>query len=1687
MDVFELRDKIIEAYGSFARSFTKVQAEDIQAYLQDIYGQGAFWQPPLLQINPRFKAGRAIDELVATGVLHAGSGRVFRRDGVPYVLHCHQEQALRLAQAGRSYVVTTGTGSGKSMTYFLPIVDALCRRPAPGRIRAIIVYPMNALVNSQVATLQELVAACPGGAPFRFGAYTGQADVAERKALAEQPPDILLTNFMMLEMMLTRRNATDQVLLAAAEGLEFLVLDELHSYRGRQGADVAMLVRRVRHLLGEGAQCIGTSATMSSEGDEADRARTVAEAASRLFGVTIAPADVIGETLEPRTRGGRPDQQALRAALLEEAAVGSLADDALARWLEMELGLDTSVVPPRRARPRTLEEAAEALLAATGWGPDRAAFCSARLRAFLLRVSRAEQGTAPFLAFRFHQFVSGADRLYGTLEAPGQRQFTVTPQLHLPGAPEKPFFAYHFCRECGCEFLPVLRGDQGFEPRDIADKGADEEDDGQARFGFFMPDAPGGQPRWRGDDGDLPSEWLEEVKSKGKGSSGSAGLVLRVKAHFRARRPQALRLDASGREHETGLPGWLIQGSFRFCPSCGHQSQSNSDKIKLAMLGNEGRSSATNVLAIVTLDQLLVQGVADSERKLLGFTDNRQDASLQAGHFNDFNLILKLRGAMLAALRRHPQGLDENALVHEVFRDLGFEDAANQAEWVDPETKRYRDELGSYMRELLAYRMLLDQRRGWRITQPNLEQLGLMRVDYRGLAALCADERVFAGLALAGLSPAKRERLFRLVFDALRQNVCILTRVLGQRELEALRNYSLQSFREPWKLEEDERLESARLMVPERAVRTRHGNLFWLSPRSHLMRRLRARAIWGRSLREDEGRELLDELLRLGVADGLLDNREQVEGFQAYRLKGHALIWLPGNGRGEGQHAVDNAYFRGLYERVAEDLARVPRLFPITAREHTAQVDAEVRGQREADFTSGQLRLLFCSPTMELGVDIRSLSTVFLRNVPPTPANYAQRGGRAGRAGQPALVLTYCAALSPHDQYFYNRPEAMVAGVVRRPNLDLANEELIAAHLQALWLSITPVDLPDSVVEMMMEEEGAFRLRPEFRRLLDTPERRQRTQMAAARILEQMGSELASARELWFTPAWLERWAADLVARFDRAFDRWRDLVARARAELERNHRIKLHFNVGKEERKHAEQQYEEAGRQLELLMAERPSPQSEFYLYRYLAGEGFLPGYNFPRLPLWAFIPGQTGRRGDQTYLTRPRFLAISEFGPLSQIYHEGNRYQVYRAIVKTALEQGVLTTSCASICTTCGYGHFGEAPAAMPDLCENCGAALGTEALTVDTLLHIQNVSTRPYHRINCEEEERLRLGYEVQTAIRFAVVDQRPRLFTRAFQGAAVTLRYAPGAVVRRINLGWRRRKQATAYGFLIESLTGRWGERNAPEEAREQAESEPGRQPLQTQRVTPYVEDRRNLLLLHFEERLEPGVFLGVMYALKRGIELEYELEEAELVAESLPNDAAPRTMLFYEAAEGGAGVLSQVAGDDGALRRVAARAIALCHLEERDGVLHDTADGCGAACYRCLLSYYNQPYHRRLNRQDPEFQRMLQVFAQLRGGVTRQAATTALEGRDALARNWLAALRATGRRDPDLDEAQLQAHARLGGLAGSARFYFREAQIFVYLGAPPSAAERQAQERQGCLAVHFPEEASLWPALWAQLS
>ena len=1643
LDVFALRDNVVEEYKRFATSFTKIHSPDIREQVKNIYAENRYWPEPLIQINPSYKRSTDINTLVANGVLDEGCAEIFSVKGRSLSLYKHQEQAIALAAEDESFVVTTGTGSGKSLCFFIPIVNrVLTARRTRGqrRTRAIIVYPMNALANSQVEELGKFINQVSGERPITFARYTGQEDRNERRRIANAPPDILLTNFMMLELLMTRQEEIDRRVIGNCEGLTFLVLDELHTYRGRQGADVALLVRRVRERLQpEQLLCIGTSATMASAGSIKDKNRVVAGVASKLFGCRITESNVITETLE-RITDATATADTVRPKLGDVIDAGppsqisdaALREHPLAVWVETRLGISFSEVDQRwiRAKPRTVTEAVD-VLSAESKRPHAA--CRKVLRDFLLlssdpdrvRTSDDDVSDSSFFAFKLHQFISGAGNAYATIERPGARNVTVDGQQFLPGQPDKRLYSVHFCRECGHEYHPVRlvqqEGRSIFLARDIDDAPPPESDDAEQNvpetrpegaFGFLTPHPPDDPAFTFADrDDDYPETWLE------LGTNGRS----RIKRYYRDARARGFKASPDGRVG-SGTKVWFQPGKFRLCLRCGNtQGGAARDRTRLASLSAEGRSSATTVLVGSVLRWM---HSADSTmerytRKLLGFTDNRQDAALQAGHFNDFLFVSLIRAGFFGALRdASTKGIRSDELGIAQQRTLGFDrpDPQIRAEWLmEPTLRGFNlQEAEGTLRQVLAYRIWFDQRRGWRYTNPNLEQLGMVRVEYLGLEDLAADDELFVDShpLLREASHAVRAALYRELLDHMRKWMAVRCQVLDTSVLEQLVAKSHSRLRPPWGLGIGEKPRGARwLMIvapTRRSARLRDLDLIVRGgSRSGLGRTLRSTSLWGgdssiRDLKSKEFDQFVEDLLRAGAMHGLISEENTPFDRFGWRLNDACVLFRLGDPRKDGRGSGQNAFFRDLYENLSRMLGAPQHpLFGFEAREHTAQVDPDNREIREKRFRFGErereelaadekqlreageanrfLPVLFCSPTMELGVDIAALNTVHMRNVPPTPANYAQRGGRAGRSGHAALVITYASSQSPHDQYFFRDPKEMVYGEVRAPILELANRDLIDSHLQAVWLSCVDQPLDPCIAELLVLNdadrpiESDIKAALNHRRVADSASERIR------RVLDLVVGDLTPELAPWYTgrDAYADAIVGAAAKRFDAAFNRWRDLFAAAEEQRDAARRTMDDYSASYQDKRAAQTRHAQAVDQLNLLQRGASAFSSDFYTYRYLATEGFLPGYNFPRLPLLAYVPASRDGRGRQTYLQRPRFLALAEFGPRSLVYHEGRAYRVVRALLSLGHRESAtpdvrLPTRAVRICASCGAGHFGD----DLSMCHACGKSLGN-AEVVGNTYRIENVATFPAERITANDEERQRQGFDLQTTFEWAIRDQEidVRLASSSdSQGEIVQMAYGPGTTITRLNKGLRRRADKKILGFRIDPVSGYWA-KNEDEDSDERA-LDPTAAPRQW--IVPSVQDRKNALLFQPIGNSNSKVTLTtVQHAILRGIEAVFQLEEGEMLAEPMPTRDVRNGFLLYEATEGGAGVLTRLVSQEVSIAEVARRALQIMHLDVGDGPLpastSDLSDqqepACVAACYRCLMSYYNQPDHDSLDRRD----------------------------------------------------------------------------------------------------------------------
>ena len=1597
MNIFAFRKRIIDDYRNYVSSFISISQKRLRDFVDDCFETGSLWPDPLIQLNPTFKPGKTIDALVEESVLHEECSNVFRRDktehvgsGAPLLLHQHQEEAIRKGREGRNYVLTTGTGSGKSLSYIIPIVDHVLRTGSGRGIQAIIIYPMNALANSQFGELEKfLKLGFPDGrGPVTFERYTGQENDETRNRIIASPPDILLTNYVMLELIMTRPR--EQKLIASAKDLRFLVLDELHTYRGRQGADVAMLLRRVRELLSaERLQCVGTSATLAGRGTWEQQRAEVARLAERLFGDKVESTDIIGETLERATRPisetKSEDVKALTDALGGRRSLDNfeqLAADPIARWVEGTFGIKPSEGRLVRSKPIPMtgkNGSAQQLARLTGADLKSCEDAIAEtLLAGATKVTHPRTGF-PVFAFRLHQFISRGDTLYATVESPAERYLTINGQLFSPEDRAKVLLPLCFCRECGQDYYSVhlatdpKTGERKFTAREAHDR--TEVAGSETGFLYINPDKP-----WPTDDKTeavmdlLPDDWVEDRNGRRQ--------IIRSR---RDRVPRHYTVAPDGGIDAGGIDAAFIPAPFLFCLGCGvsHSAKQRSDFPKLGTLGSEGRSTATTILTTSAVAALQKEeSIKPEARKLLSFTDNRQDASLQSGHLNDFVEVGLLRGAIYqAAFSSGASGLRDTEVSQKVASSLNlqFDEFAR-----DSEVRYGRDRIERALRDVIGYRVYRDLRRGWRISSPNLEQCGLIEIDYAELDAVCADEDLWKSLHpyLAGATAETRKLICKTLLDFLRRDLCIEVDYLDPDNQDRIKRASASDLKDPWAFDEGEKLDQKHAAFPcSKKDVPNFIDATCVSPLGGFGAFLRSGGTFPGQHKPDVAttRQIIESLFTGLRAGGIL-----LPVFEAgihapvpgYRINSSALIWRAGDGT-KAYHdrirmpnaseagSTPNSFFINLFR------SRMANLKNAASREHTAQVPSSLRMERETDFRAAKLPILFCSPTMELGIDIKDLNAVNLRNVPPTPANYAQRSGRAGRSGQPALVFTYCSFGSPHDQYFFKHPELMVSGQVQTPRLDVANEDLIRSHIHAIWLRETGLDLGNTPGDLLdlSGDPPSFELLPDVRDKVRSSVAAERARTHAQVLLDVLKPYLDECS--WYAEGWLDEAINNIPRAFEGAFTRWRFLYKTALLQAKEQQRVILD-QTRREDHDAAKRMRQEAEAQLKLLNDKQSAVQSDFYSYRYFASEGFLPGYNFPRLPLSAYIPGRRTARDAEEFISRPRFLAISEFGPGALIYHEGARYQVSRVMMPVEEGQpGDLPTSQLIVCSSCGYLHPVLAEPG-PSNCEQCGQAFDA-ADRWHNMFRLQNVITRRRERINCDEEERLRLGYEIKTGIRFAERDGKP-LFRSAslmLDGKPFAqLKYGDAAELWRINMGWSRRERQEDRGFWLDITRRQWTKR-AMDPDDDQEENGEGGPPGAVRRVIPYVQDRRNSLVMTFEADLSVEMMAGIEGAIKRAIQIEYQLEDTELATEPLPNRETRKQLLIFESSEGGAGVLRQLVEDPGAWKRIGRSALQLLHFDPDTGddlgKAEHAEEQCQAACYDCLLSYFNQPDHPKLDR------------------------------------------------------------------------------------------------------------------------
>lgn len=1082
--------------------------------------ESAWLKGPYVQVGLPFKTGK--------------SGRTFFPTfETEHQGYHHQEQAWKRLSSqsdAASTLVATGTGSGKTECFLYPLLDYCARARAAGEdgIKGLVIYPMNALATDQARRMASLVAQVSAFAGLRVGLYVGgiagrpgegvvmtpTSVITDRDTLRKHPPDILLTNYKMLDYLMLRPKDRQLWARNAPTTLRYVVVDELHTFDGAQGTDLALLLRRLRarlktepdHLI-----CVGTSATLGSTSDSAP----LREYARQVFGVPFSPDSVVtenrlsvdaflGDATVDHMFIWRPEID----AVLEPSRYGS-PQEAVCEWF----GVFFPVLAPPQSKQVVFEPAWRRRL-----GDELKRH---QLFVNLLRLMKG--GVVSYLALEeaFARNMPAASRsqVARVLDA---LLVLVAWALREGDQPLVTLRVQMWVRE-----LRRMVGKLAVNPTDVQLRS--ERDLPGERDGVYLPMVQCSQCRTTG--------WLSRLV---QGSNKLSTQLDEVYNTWFSRRPEAARLYPArsvGRPHVDGVNqnvcvacGNVQQGDAA-CLACAHQELLPVFRVtaqRTQMVGNAQYTRHDDTCpSCGERDELLLLGarnatlgsqvveaswasVFNDDRKLIAFSDSVQDAAHRAGFFGARTWLNNVRTAWAHVLDEVQVGRMPWSRFLELAESrfdtpgsvLHLPPETLVAEFIAPNMTWQHD----WAVELLQHGQLphssrlpgkVKKRLLWQLFSDLTYQSQRGRtLERTGLVTLAVPwARIHE--AAERLLPLMREQFGTHGLDL--QTVCqwLWGTLTHMRRRGGVLHPEMGSYPvdgDVWFFAKGggrgEWLPKMGEYTPRPVLLTlgkhRHFDKLAGSSRPTWYDRWAAAAL-GRQTLLAKG--MAADLYQLAFADmveaGLLARSSHPLGDTLAVNPGAlevvtdvAFVATSGNKRRLAVPRSDAEHLLGMpcldavesdYEELIPQAAdwwgrrfRTGYLRRVVAAEHTGLLERQEREALEQRFKAKTPRpwyenLLSATPTLEMGVDIGDLSSVLLCSVPPNQASFLQRVGRAGRRDGNAMATTLADGNSPHDLYFFAQTEEMIGGEVAPPGVFLQAAEVLRRQLFAFcmddWVS----------------------------------------------------------------------------------------------------------------------------------------------------------------------------------------------------------------------------------------------------------------------------------------------------------------------------------------------------------------------------------------------------------------------------------------------------------------------------------------------------------------------------------------------------------------------------------------------------------------------------------------------------------
>lgn len=1057
----ESSKRIVEFYRNYLITTFATNNQDYNRQLKQALNQkDAISVGPYISLSDMFEKGKTPRELAANGDL---SARIceFKRIEPDRSLYLHQEKSIIEFNKGKNLIVTTGTGSGKTECFMLPILNSLlCEKDAgtlDSGVRALLVYPMNALVNDQIRRLRELFD--DTNSEITFGRFTSETkesyrdalnlyeareghkpqpnELISRKQMRESPPNILITNYAMLEYLLLRPG--DNVFFndENAKKWKTIVFDEAHTYGGAKGIEVATLIRRVKARLARNdIKFILTSATLGDERANNEIIHFAESLCSAHFdntsiirSKTIPPKEAEEKThisqqiyndIAKLIRNNESSQ--IFQKYFEEHSISIIPDENLDKTISKTLyeliRHDDFYYRIRKAllnQAKPLDEIAQTL-----------SVTQDELTDFIAVASNAKINNDKLFEARYHLFIRGMEGVFVTLK-PSNKLFIKKMETYFeePDNEDSQYkcFEISFCHNCNAIYISGQVNDEGY----LIQKSGNNDDYTPEVFllnGEFDP--------FTDDESDNENEYI--ICSKCGKIKRATSLSEFDCGHTKENYNKLIKVKEAGKE-------------LHQCPCC-HVTNTQRSIVRPYFLGSE---AATSVIATALYNELpnqeikkITEVVVDPffgetkkqreeikplAKQFIAFSDNRQAAAFFASYLESTYHELLMRRIMTEVSlndRSFYSGVSLSSFVEKITAKLtenrifNTEDERNKEAWI------------------AVTKEIINQK-----ARNSLQNEDVIYFDFEGLN--------FPENKKIGLSSQELNDLFRtFISQFLKKGAIELPITLLRQDKKRLTHSGLDMgfdlnpqksiYVDSWLPKPNKENVRTKLLLkyfPEK-------NLQW---RTDLLK-----SIW-------------DQLYNKGIIKYYTPKngvgRYVINPEQIIVKKIETIYICPEcnnkytfsindicpnvNCSGklikfERYNSQDDPYYRIYRELNMDDLI---------AKEHTAQLGSDKSTDYQNKFKDNKINVLSCSTTFEMGVDVGSLQTVFMRNMPPSPANYAQRAGRAGRSlNAAAYSITFCANNS-HDLTFFRNPETMIQGKVSPPAFNVDNEKIILRHIYA--------------------------------------------------------------------------------------------------------------------------------------------------------------------------------------------------------------------------------------------------------------------------------------------------------------------------------------------------------------------------------------------------------------------------------------------------------------------------------------------------------------------------------------------------------------------------------------------------------------------------------------------------------------